>query len=100
MFRHVNTLFKRLFKDKKASALALVVLLITVVIVLLVGLVVVGQLATTADTFNLGTSGNATRTSLFNNIYSAFNLSVLIPIVAAAGALMAIIFAYLGRGNE
>ena len=93
-------LFKRFRRDRKANALGLVVLLITVVIVLLIGLVVVGQLSTVADTFNLGGSGNSTRTSLFNNIYSAFNLSVLIPIVAAAGALMAIIFAYLGRGNQ
>lgn len=89
---------KRLRHDRHAAALALVTLLITVVIVLIIGLVVVGQLSTTADTFDLGSSGNATRTSLFNNIYSAFNLSVLIPIVAAAGALLAIIFAYLGGG--
>lgn len=84
-------------KNRKGAALSLVVLLITVAIVLIVGLVVTGQLSTTADTFNLGSSGNATRTTLFNNIYSAMNLSVLIPIVAAAGALIAIIFAYLGR---
>jgi len=96
----VRTLFERFRRDRKANALGLVILLITVVIVLLIGLVVVGQLSTVSDTFNLGTSGNATRTSLFANIYSAFNLSVLIPIVAAAGALMAIIFAYLGRGSE
>ena len=85
--------------DRKAAALALVTMLITIVIVLIVGLVVVGQLSTTAETFNLGTSGNSTRTTLFTNVYSAFNLSVLIPIVAAAGALLAIIFAYLGGGG-
>jgi len=93
-------MFGKFREDKRAAALALVVLLVTVVVVLIVGLVVVGQLSTTADTFNLGTSGNATRTSLFNNVYSAFSLSVLIPIVAAAGALLAIIFAYLGTGKS
>lgn len=92
-------MFDKFRHSRRANALGLVILLITVVIVLLIGLVVVGQLSTVADTFDLGTSGNATRTSLFSNIYSAFNLSVLIPIVAAAGALMAIIFAYLGRGQ-
>lgn len=92
-------MLEKLRTDRKAAALALVILLITVVIVLIVGLVVVGQLSDTADTFDLGSSGNSTRTSLFNNVYSAFNLSVLIPIVAAAGALLAIIFAYLGKGR-
>ena len=92
-------MFKRFRNDKRAAALALVTMLITIVIVLIVGLVVVGQLSTTAETFDLGSSGNATRTTLFTNVYSAFNLSVLIPIVAAAGALLAIIFAYLGSGK-
>ena len=90
---------RKFLRDHKGAALSLVILLITVVIVLIVGLVVTGQLSTTANTCNLGSSGNATRTSLFNNVYSAYNLSVLIPIVAAAGALIAIIFAYLGRAK-
>lgn len=93
-------MFEKFTKDRRGAALGLVILLITVVIVLIVGLVVVGQLSSTANTFDLGTSGNATRSTLFTNVYSAFNLSVLIPVVAAAGALLAIIFAYLGRGGQ
>ena len=86
--------FKR---DKKGSALALVVMMVSLVIVIIVGLLVVGQLSTTADTMDLGASGNATRTTLFNNTYAGFNLAVIIPIVAAAGAILGTVFLYLGK---
>lgn len=89
----------KLFKDKKGSALALVVMMITLVIIIIVGLLVVGQLSTTADTMNLGTSGNATRTTLFTNTYAGFNLAVIIPIIAAAGAILGIVFTYLGKSQ-
>ena len=68
-------------------------------ITLLVGLTVVGNLSTTADAFNIGTTPtanavNSTMTTvLFSNVHGAFNLSILIPIVAGAGALLALGFA-------
>jgi len=86
--------FKR---DKKGSALALVVMMVSLVIIIIVGLLVVGQLSTTADTMDLGASGNATRTTLFTNTYAGFNLAVIIPIVAAAGAILGTVFLYLGK---
>ena len=86
--------FKR---DKKGSALALVVMMVSLVIIIIVGLLVVGQLSTTADTMDLGASGNATRTTLFANTYAGFNLAVIIPIVAAAGAILGTVFLYLGK---
>jgi len=70
-----------------------------VLITLLVGITCVGTLSTTADSFNIGTTPtayavNATISEhLFSNVYGAFNLSILIPIVAGAGALLTIAFA-------
>ena len=55
--------------------------------------------SSTAEAMNLGTSGNATRTTLFTNTYAGFNLAVIIPIVAAAGAILGVVFAYLGRAK-
>lgn len=84
----------------------------SVCIFLIIGVTITGHLSTTADTFNIGSSptasyinstmsyavfGNSTRTTLFNNVYSAFNLSLLIPIVAGAGVLLAISFSYLRK---
>lgn len=88
----------RLLKNKKGNV-ALVTMLITLAIIIVVGLIVTGNLYSTATSMDLGTQGNSTRTTLFNNIYSAFNLAVIIPIVAAAGAIMGVIFAYFRRGT-
>jgi len=86
----------KFLESKRGSALGLVIMMITLVIIIIVGLLVVGQLSTTADTMDLGTSGNATRTTLFTNTYAGFNLAVIIPIIAAAGAILGIVFTYLG----
>ena len=80
-----------------ASTLGLVVMLVTLAVILPIGLIVVGNLNSTVSNMDLGSQGNSTRTSLFNNIYSAFNLAVIIPIVAAAGAIIGIVIYYLGR---
>jgi competence protein ComGC len=92
-------MLEKLRQDKKASALALVTMMVVLVTIVIVGLVVVGQLQSTADAMNLGTSGNATRTTLFTNTYAGFNLAVIIPIVAAAGAILGVVFAYLGQAK-
>lgn len=63
-------------------------------VLFVVGLVTVGALYTTAVGMDLGAAGNATRTTLFGNIYSGFDLAVIAPIVLAAVALVAIV-AYL-----
>lgn len=89
---------RTLLGNRKGS-IALVTLLITIVIVLIVGLLVVGQLKTTADNMDFGTTGNTTRDTLFANTYSAFNLAVIIPIVAGAGAIIGTVFMYFRGGT-
>jgi len=71
--------------------LGLVTMLIALCVVVIVGLVVTGNLYTVANNMDLGSSGNNTRTSLFNNIYSSFDLVVIIPIIAAAAAIIGVV---------
>lgn len=90
-------MFEKLKNDKRGVSgivIVLVVGLITIGIILPVGLMVTGSLYSTIATLDLGTSGNATRTTLFNNIYAAYNLSVIVPIISAAGLIIGVIGAY------
>ena len=73
------------------ASVGLVAVMVGLVVVLIVGLVVTAQLYNVANNLNLGTQGNQTRTTLFNNVYSSFTLAAIIPIVAVA----TIIIAYL-----
>jgi len=94
----------RILTDKKAltgPVLALVIGLVVIAILLPIGLIIVGNLKTTMDAMDLGATGNTTRTSLFSNIYSAFNLAVIVPIIAAAGIIISVVgayFAFRGQG--
>ena len=87
----------RILKDRRglaAPVLALVVGLVAVAILLPVGLLVVANLKSTVDAMDLRATGNPTRTTLFNNIYSAYGLAVIIPIIAAAGIIIGVIGVY------
>jgi hypothetical protein len=89
--------FNKLRDNRKASiavVIALVVGLISVAIILPVGLFITSSLKTTVDAMDLGAAGNTTRTNLFANIYAAYNLSVIIPIIAAAGLIIGAIGVY------
>ena len=74
-----------------ASITELPTSMIVISVLFVVGLVVVGSLYTVASDMDLGSSGNTTRTSLFNNVYSAFDLGIIAPIVIAAVAIISII---------
>jgi hypothetical protein len=48
-------------------------------------------------------SANTTAYSVYNNVYSAFSLSAIVPIVAAAGVIISIIvgvFAFKRGGGD
>ena len=53
-----------------------------------IGLIVVGALQDVAESQDLGSEGNDTRTSLITNIHTAFTLFVILPIIVGAGVLM------------
>ena len=87
----------KILTDKRGltgPVMALVIGLVVIGILLPVGLLIVGNLSSTVTAMDLGTSGNATRTTLFSNIYAAFNLAVIVPIIAAAGIIIAVVGAY------
>jgi len=76
-----------------AIVIALVITLVALAIILPVGMLVTANIQTIVNAMALGISGNATRTILFNNIWSAFNLSAIVPIIGAAGLIIGIILA-------
>lgn len=94
---NIAKFIKKFLADKRGltgPVLALVIGLVVIAILLPVGLIIVGNLNTTISAMDLGATGNATRTTLFSNIYSAFNLAVIVPIIAAAGIIISVVGAY------
>ena len=65
------------------------------VVVILVTLILAGQLQTVANTMNLGTQGNATRTQLFNNTFTGLNLASVAIIIAAAVGILGLVIGAL-----
>jgi hypothetical protein len=55
---------------------------------LFIGLLIFGNLVGVAEDQDLGTTGNATRTTLISNIGVMFTLLVITPIIVGAGLLM------------
>ena len=89
-------MFKKLMRNKKGMTgivIALVVTLVALGVILPVGMLVTANIYDTVSDLNLGTSGNTTRTTLFTNIWSAYSLSAIIPIVGAAGIIISVIIA-------
>jgi Flp pilus assembly pilin Flp len=90
----VVTLLWRFHKNRKgitALVIALVVSLVALGILIPVGLLVTSNIKTTVDSMDLGTQGNATRLTLFTNIFQGYNLAAIIPIIAAAGIIISVI---------
>lgn len=86
----------KFIKDNKAMfalVLGLVITLVALGVVLGVGLLVNYNIQTTVEALDLGTVGNATRTSLYTNINQAFSLSAIVPIVAGAALVIGAIVA-------
>ena len=81
------------FKENKKGITALVIGMVVVLVACAV-LVPIGLLVTSnlqASMPALEGSANSTAYSVYNNVYSAFSLSAIVPIVAAAGVIISII---------
>lgn len=84
--------FKKLLKDNRAITalvIGMVVVLVACAVLVPIGLLVTSNLQTAMPA--LTGSANTTAYSVFNNVYSAFSLSAVVPIVAAAGVIISII---------
>ncbi len=88
-------------KSLKAYAPAIlgVIAVVGVIVGILVGLIVTGQLATVANQYNLGVTGNATRTNIISTSYNAFNLGTVLPVVIFAGIIIGAIASWMYTGQ-
>ena len=73
-----------------------VIALTALVITILIALIIAGNLQTVANTMDLGTAGNATRTTLFSNTWTALTLASIGLIIAAAVGILALVIGTLG----
>lgn len=76
-----------------------VIAMIALVITILIGLIIAGNLQTVATGLDLGTAGNATRTTLFANTWTALTLASIGIIIAAAVGILALVIGALGGGR-
>lgn len=77
------------------------VTLIIIAFMVGIGLIVTNNVFSILNAQDLGTGGNATRTTLIANTYSGYDLSALLPIVlGAAGVITVLVWAFgrMGQG--
>ena len=85
---------RKLLKDKRAvtgMVLALVVALVTIAVLIPIGLLVTTSIEDALPALTENSSAYNASSSVFTNVYTAFSLSALVPIVAVAGLLITII---------
>ena len=76
-----------------------VIAMTALVVVVLIALIIAANLQTVALGMDLGTEGNATRTTLFTNVFTALNLASIGVIIAAAVGILALVIGSLGGGR-
>ena len=76
-----------------------VIAMAALVVVILVTLILAGNLQTIAETMDLGTAGNTTRTQLFSNTYTGLQLASVAIIIVAAVGILGLVISSLGRAS-
>ena len=71
--------------------LSLVVALVALAILIPVGLMIQSSLTTITKITGMSTTANATVDTVNTNIYSAFNLVAIVPIIAGAAVIISVI---------
>ena len=98
-------MFKMLRKNRKGITmiiLSLVVALVALAILIPVGLMIQSSLTTITKITGMSTTANATVDTVNTNIYSAFNLVAIVPIIAGAAVIISVImgaFAFKQAGQ-
>jgi len=69
--------------------------LVAIALVIGIGLIIQAKVFTVLDGLNLGTQGNATRTSLETNTWSGFDLAAMLPIVIGGAAVITVVIGAL-----
>jgi len=76
-----------------------VIAMTALIIVVLIALIIAANLQTVAEGMDLGTSGNATRTTLFTNTWTGLTLASVGIIISAAVGILALVLSTLGRAT-
>jgi len=87
-------MFKKLRKNRRGITmiiLSLVVALVALAILIPVGLMIQSSLTTITKITGMSTTANATVDTVNTNIYSAFNLVAIVPIIAGAAVIISVI---------
>lgn len=82
--------------------LSLVVALVALAILIPVGLMIQSSLTTITKITGMSSTANTTVDTVNNNIYSAFNLVAIVPIIAGAAVIISVImgaFAFKQAGQ-
>lgn len=74
-----------------------VIAMTALIIVVLIALIIAANLQTVALGIDLGTQGNATRTTLFTNTWTGLTLASVGIIISAAVGILALVLSTLGR---
>lgn len=76
-----------------------VIAMTALIIVVLIALIIAANLQTVALGMDLGTDGNATRTTLFTNTWTGLTLASVGIIISAAVGILALVLSTLGRAT-
>lgn len=74
-----------------------VIAMTALVICVLIALIIAANLQTVANGMDLGSLGNATRTTLFQNTFTGLTLASVGIIISAAVGILALVLSTLGR---
>lgn len=74
-----------------------VIAMVALIICVLIALIISANLQTVADSMDLGVTGNATRTTLFTNVWTGLTLASVGIIISAAVGILALVLTTLGR---
>ena len=98
LYAWIWSLLPNFLKDRKGVTglvLSLVVALVTISILIPIGLLVTTNIGDSMEIVaaktNVTTTAQNVSYDVFQNVYTAFSLSALVPIIAVAGLLIAII---------
>jgi ABC-type Fe3+ transport system permease subunit len=76
-----------------------IIAMTALVIVVLIALIIAANLQTVATGMDLGTAGNATRSTLFTNVWTGLTLASVGIIISAAVGILALVLSSLGRAG-
>lgn len=76
-----------------------VIAMTALIIVVLISLIIAANLQTVANSMDLGTQGNTTRTTLFTNTFTGLTLASVGIIIAAAVGILALVLGSLAGGG-